>query len=93
MNTYRAHLNSSWGRRIELIEFACEDDAIANDTVSHHIQTNQTADLWQGRRLVSRVTGRIAPWERGCGQTLRAWAVPTPGGSQGAGVGRPRLPS
>jgi hypothetical protein len=59
MNTYRVRLTSSSGQRLEVVDFQCENDQVAHDMVSHHIQTNQTAEIWRGTRLISRVAGRI----------------------------------
>ena len=59
MIMYRVRLTSSSGQRLEVVDFKCENDQIAHYVVSHHIQINQTAEIWRGTRLISRVAGRI----------------------------------
>jgi hypothetical protein len=70
MLSYRIHLIQSAGRPAELIDFKCEDDDAAYDAVADYLQPSQSAEVWQGTRLVSRVRGRVALWRAGVSGAL-----------------------
>lgn len=62
MIKYRVHLRGRLGKLIEIVEFMCRTDDEAAEAVMEHLMSSQTAEVWQGRRLVSRVVENGVVW-------------------------------